>query len=83
MGGGKHRLEQTEVRGRDRDLGGDDDLLLVGDGLGVVALKPAAGALDQPRIQVGGVDRALRRGGRRVGLGLVLRAEPPAVAPDA
>ena len=42
LGGVEHRLEVAEVRCGGHDLGGDDDLMLVGDGLGVVALNPTA-----------------------------------------
>jgi hypothetical protein len=40
----EHRLEMPEVRGDSHDFGGDDDLVLVGDGLGVVALQEPAAA---------------------------------------
>ena len=43
-GGVEHRFEVPEVGRVDRDLGGDDDLLLVGRRLGVVALQPARAA---------------------------------------
>src|SRR3954452_17278299 len=39
--GGEHRLEVPEVRSGDDHLGGEHDLVLVGRGLGVVALHPA------------------------------------------
>jgi hypothetical protein len=38
LSGIEHRLQMPEVRGDGHDFGGDDDLVLVGDGLGVVAL---------------------------------------------
>ena len=38
LGGVEHRLEMTEVRADGLDLRGQDDLLLVGDDLRVVAL---------------------------------------------
>ena len=44
--GVEHRLEVTEVTAGGLDLGGDDDLVLVGDGLGVVALDEAAQSFD-------------------------------------
>ena len=46
LGGVEHRLQVPEVGADGLDLGGQDDLLLVGDGLGVVALHPAAQPLD-------------------------------------
>jgi hypothetical protein len=62
------------------DLGGDDDLILGGDRLGVVALHPTARRLDVARVQVGEVDLALRRRRWCVGLGRAVRAQPAAVA---
>ncbi len=65
--------------GRDRhDLGGDHDLVLVGDGLGVVALQePApARAFDDVGVGVGEVDLALRCRGRRVGVWRPAEAAP-------
>ena len=44
--GVEHRLEVTEVRADRLDFGGEDHLMLVDDGLPVVALHPAAQALD-------------------------------------
>jgi hypothetical protein len=41
-GRGQHRREVPEVRGGGHDLGGDDQVLLVADRLGVVALDLAA-----------------------------------------
>ena len=72
-----HRAHLAEVRRADRDLGGDDDLLLVADRLGVVALKKAARGLQRPGVRVGDVDLSGRLLGWRVGLGR--RAEPAAV----
>ena len=72
--------------GRDgHDLGGDHDLVLVGDGLRVVALQEpaAARALDDVRVGVGEVDLALRRRGRRVGIGRAAEAAPVLHAPAA
>jgi len=60
-GRGDHRPELAEVRRGDVDLGGDDDLILGADRLGVVALHPTARRLDVARVQVGEVDLALRR----------------------
>jgi hypothetical protein len=77
--GVEHRLEVPEIRRRDRDLGGDHNLLLVAGGLRVVALQPAAHPLHQPGVHVGRVDRALRRRRRRVGLGRRAGSQPPAV----
>src|SRR3954469_9328797 len=45
-GGVEHRLEVAEVAAGGHDLGGEDDLVLVGDGLGVVALDETAQGLD-------------------------------------
>jgi hypothetical protein len=45
-GGVEHRLEVPEVTARGHHLGGEDDLMLVGDGLGVVALDEPAQPLD-------------------------------------
>ena len=83
LGGVEHRLEVSEVRRGGHHLGGDDDLLVVGDGLCVVALQePAtARALDQARVQVGGVDLALRRGRWRVGIRSAAEAPPVLRAP--
>ena len=67
LSGVEHRFQVPEVRRDGHHLGGDHDLVLVGDGLRVVALqKPAAArALDDVRVRVGEVDLALRcRGGR-------------------
>jgi hypothetical protein len=72
-----HRAHLAEVRRADRDLSGDDDLLLVADRLGVVALKKAARRLKRPRVRIGDVDPAGRLLGWRVGLRR--RAEPAAV----
>src|SRR3954469_3211371 len=57
--------------------------MLVAGGLRVVALQPAVLALDQTRVEIGGVDRALRRRGRRVRLGNRVRSQSPAPAIDA
>jgi hypothetical protein len=46
LGGVDHQLEVPEVRCRDHDLGGQDDLVLAGDGLRVVTLDEPAQALD-------------------------------------
>ena len=46
FGGVEHRLEVSEVGADGLDLGGQNDLVLVGDGLRVVALQEAAQALD-------------------------------------
>jgi hypothetical protein len=40
-GGGDHRAEHAAVVAADGDVGGDDDLLWRGSGLGGVALNPA------------------------------------------
>src|SRR5204863_949586 len=45
-GGVEHRLEVSEISAGGLDLGGDDDLVLVGDGLRVVALDEPAQAFD-------------------------------------
>src|SRR5215213_1700932 len=60
LGGVEHRLEMTEVAADRFDLGGHDDLVLVGDGLGVVALDPSAQRLDDLGVGIGEIDRALR-----------------------
>src|SRR3954447_2456642 len=52
--------------------------MLVGCGLGVVALQKAVLALDHARVQIGGVDHTRRNLGRRVRLGRRGRPEPPA-----
>src|SRR3954451_2760208 len=44
--GVEHRLEVPEVAAGGHDLGGEDDLVLIGDGLGVVALDETAQPLD-------------------------------------
>jgi hypothetical protein len=44
--GVEHRLQVPEVGADGRDLGGQNDLMLVGHGLRVVALQKAAQALD-------------------------------------
>ena len=44
--GGEHRLEGSEVGADGLDLGGQDDLEFVSDGLRVVALQEPARALD-------------------------------------
>jgi hypothetical protein len=69
VGGVEHRLEVPEVRRRGHHFGGDHDLVLVGDGLGVVALKKSAPArpFDEVRVGIGDVDLALRGGRRSVG----------------
>jgi len=46
LGGVQHRLEVPEVGADGLDLGGQDDLVLVGDGLRVVALQEPAQALN-------------------------------------
>jgi hypothetical protein len=46
LGGIEHRLQVSEVGADCLDLGGQHDLVLVGDGLRVVALQKAAQALD-------------------------------------
>jgi hypothetical protein len=46
LGGVEHRHEVSEVRADGLDLGGQDNLVLVGHGLRVVALQKAAQALD-------------------------------------
>lgn len=46
LGGVDHRLEVPEVAARDHHLSGQDDLMLVGDGLRVVALDEPAQPLD-------------------------------------
>ena len=46
MRGVEHRLEVSEVGADGLDLGGQHDLVLVGDRLRVVALQEAAQALD-------------------------------------
>jgi hypothetical protein len=55
----------SEVAADGLDLGGQDDLMLVGDGLRVVALQKAAQAFDDTGVRVGEVD-ATFRGGRRL-----------------
>src|SRR5215210_4139218 len=50
----------TEVAADRFDLSGYDDLVLVGDGLGVVALDPSAQRLDDLGIRIGEIDPALR-----------------------
>jgi hypothetical protein len=45
-GGVEHRLEVSEVAAGGHHLGGEDDLVFVGDGLSVVALDEAAQSLD-------------------------------------
>jgi hypothetical protein len=42
--GVEHRFQVPEVRGDGHDLGGNHDLVLVGDGLGVIALQEPAPA---------------------------------------
>ncbi len=44
LGGVEHRFEVPEVRRDGHHLGGDHDLMLVGDGLRVVALQEPAAA---------------------------------------
>jgi hypothetical protein len=51
-----HRLQVPEVRGACAHLGGEHDLLLVHDGLGVVALRVAARGLHVARVRIGRVD---------------------------
>ena len=76
-GRGKHRLEMPEV-GADRlDLGGQHDLVLVGDRLRVVALQEPEQSFDAARVGVGDIDAPLRCGGRLVGVRRP--AETPAV----
>ena len=79
-GRGDHRFELAEVGRGDVHLGGDDDLFLGRDRLGVVALHPSARCLDVARVGVGEVDLALRLLGRLIGLGRTVRAQPAAVA---
>ena len=54
-----------EVGRVDGDLGGDDDLILGADRLGVVALHPAARGLDVARIEIAEIDLAFGRRRRR------------------
>jgi hypothetical protein len=77
LSGVEHRLQMPEVRGHGHHLGRGHDLVLIGDGLRVVALhEPAAArALDDVRVGIGDVDLALRRRGWRVG---VRRSAEPA-----
>ena len=77
LGGVEHRLEVSEVAADGLDLGGQDDLVLVGDGLRVVALQKPAQALDDARVGVGDVDPALRACGRRVGVRRPCRSAAP------
>ena len=83
LGGVEHRFQVPEVGADGRDLGGQDDLVLVGDGLGVVALDPAAQPLDDLRVRVGDVDPALRDRRRRVGLDRAGRHASRSVRGDA
>jgi hypothetical protein len=46
LGGIEHRLQVPEVGTDGLDLGGQDDLVLVGDGLRVVALQEPAQTFD-------------------------------------
>ena len=59
-GGVEHRFEVAEVGALGPDLGGDHDLVLVDDGLRVVALHEPAPRFQQPRVRVGRVHLALR-----------------------
>jgi hypothetical protein len=45
LGGVEHRLQMPEVRRGGHHFGRDHDLVLVGDGLGVVALNEPAQSL--------------------------------------
>ena len=47
LGDVEHRLKVSEVGADGLDFGGQDDLVLVGDGLRVAALQEAAQALDE------------------------------------
>jgi hypothetical protein len=76
-GGLDHRSQMREVAGGGSDLRRDRDLLLVHDGLGVVALDVAAVAFHPPRVRVGQVHLAGRD--RRRCVGLARPAEPALV----
>jgi hypothetical protein len=86
LDGTDHRFQVPEVRRLGRDLGGQDDLLVVDGRLGVVALQRrlAMGAHD-PRIVIGRVDQPARRQRRLVGLIMpgAIRRDPSAAIPRA
>src|SRR5687768_2015465 len=72
------RLEVTEVGRVDGELGGDDDLVHVDRGLGVVALHRRLSLdADDPRVVVGRVDGPGRL--RRRGVRVSRSTEPPSV----
>ena len=83
LSGVEHRLQMPEVGGHGHHLGRDHDLVLVGDGLRVVALQEpaAARALDDVRVRIGDVDLALRRRRWRVGVRRAAEAAPVLHAP--
>ena len=58
---GDQRPEVALVAGADRDVGGDDDLLLADDRVRVIALDEPARCLDRPRVGIGDIDPAARR----------------------
>jgi hypothetical protein len=67
----------SEVGADGLDLGGQDDLMLIGDGLGVVALQKAAQALDHARVRVAEVDPSFGCGQRLVGVRCAAEAPTP------
>jgi hypothetical protein len=83
FGGGDHRLKVPEVRGVGVHLGGDHDLVLADDRLGVVALHVPARGLHVPRIRIGDVDLPGRRLGRHIGFAGVFSLRPSAITPRA
>jgi hypothetical protein len=70
------RTVKPDVRGVDRDLGGDHDLLLCRRRLRVVALHPPARNLDVGRVQVAEVDLARRHPRRLIGTSLAAPRKP-------
>jgi hypothetical protein len=83
LGGVEHRFQVPEVGADGGDFGGQDDLVLVGDGLGVVALDPSAQPLDDLGVRVGEIDPARRDRRRRVGLDRAGRQASRSVRGDA
>jgi hypothetical protein len=73
----------SEVSADRLDLGGQNDLVFVGDRLRVIALQKPAQALDDARVRVGDIDAPFRDGGRSVGSGGRPKRRPSFIRPRA